>query len=136
MPALAECRIDAWTKRAAEPAVRATERALVVPSSSLLADTLAVSTATAARRRLAHVLNLKARAEVEPNRRDAYHRAADDLRNWAAAVYLATLDDEPGAQRRPFEDGVAARWRSEPVDETMDDEATETPTQTRREDST
>lgn len=95
MPKLSERRLDAWTALAAEPAVRAAERAIVTGSSAVLADTLAVSTAAESRRRLAHVLELKDRADRDSERRDAYQRAADDLRRWAANVYLAALR-EPG----------------------------------------
>jgi hypothetical protein len=91
VPTLSERRIDAWTALAAEPAVRAAERAIVTGSPAVLADTLAVSTATEARRRLAHVLELEKRADADPARRDAYERAADDLRGWSAAVHLAAL---------------------------------------------
>jgi len=97
VPNLNECRIDAWSALVAEPAVRAAERAIVTKSDTVLADTLAISTAAESRRRLAHVLNLKEHAEHDPSRRDAYQRAADDFRSWAAAVYLATLG-QPHAQ--------------------------------------
>jgi len=90
-------RIDAWTALAAEPAVRAAERSLVTRSDRLLADTLAVAVAAEARRRHAEVAELKARADADPARREAYARAADDLRSWAAGVYLAAL----GSPRRP-----------------------------------
>jgi len=93
MPNLHERRIDAWTSLAAEPAVRAAERAIVTESATVLADTLAIATAAEAHRRVAHVLNLKDRADADAGRRDAYQRAADDLRNWAAGIYLATLRD-------------------------------------------
>jgi hypothetical protein len=93
MPDPGERRIDAWTALAAEPAVRAAERAITTGSAAVLADTLAVSAAAESRRRFAHVLDLKARAERDPRRRDAYHQAADDLRGWAATVYLAALRD-------------------------------------------
>lgn len=88
-----ERRIDAWTALAAEPAVRAAERAIVTESATVLADTLAIAAAAEARRRTAHVLDLKDRADADPSRRDAYQRAADDLRNWAAGIYLATVRD-------------------------------------------
>lgn len=91
VPSLSERRLDAWTALAAEAAVRAAERAIVTGSPAVLADTLAVSTAAECRRRLAHVLELKDRADGDPARRDAYRRAADDLRGWAAAVHLAAL---------------------------------------------
>jgi hypothetical protein len=91
VPNLSERRFDAWTALAAEPAVRAAERAIVTGSPAVLADTLAVSTAAESRRRLAHVLELKDRADRDPARRDAYQRAADDLRSWAATVNLAAL---------------------------------------------
>ena len=66
MPSLSERRIDAWTAVAAEPAVHAAERAIATGSSTVLADTLAVSTAAECRRRLAGVLELKDRAERDP----------------------------------------------------------------------
>jgi len=91
VPDLGQRRLDAWTALAAEPAVRAAERAIVTESPAVLADTLVVSTAAESRRRLARVLDLKEQAESDPQRRDAYQRAADDLRRWAASVYLATL---------------------------------------------
>lgn len=93
MPELSDRRIDAWTAIAAEPAVRAAERAIATESNTVLADTLAVSTGAESRRRLASVLALKARAERERAGREAYERAADDLRSWAAGVYLAALRD-------------------------------------------
>ena len=86
-----ERRRAAWTALAAEPAVRAAERAILTGSAAVLAETLAVSTAAEARRRLAHVLELKARADEDATQRDAYQRAADDLRGWAATNYLAAL---------------------------------------------
>src|SRR5690242_12093471 len=102
VPKLDERRIDAYTAIAAEPAVRAAERAIVTESPMVLADTLAVSTAAESRRRLAHVLDLKERADRDPSRRDAYQRAADDLRSWAADVYLATLrHPAPRTHRKP-----------------------------------
>lgn len=91
MRKLSERRLDAWTTLAAEPAVRAAERAIVTGSPAVLAGTLAVSTTAESRRRLAHVLELKAQADRVPERRDAYRQAADDLRSWAATVYLAAL---------------------------------------------
>lgn len=91
MPDLSERRIDAWTALAAEPAVRAAERAILNRSATVLADTLAIAAAAESRRRLAHLLDLKDQAESDPRRRDAYERADDDLRSWAARVYLATL---------------------------------------------
>lgn len=91
MPNISERRHDAWTAVAAEPAVRAAEQAIVTESPTVLADTLAISTAAESRRRLARVLNLKEQAERDSRRRDAYRSAADDLRSWAADVYLATL---------------------------------------------
>lgn len=91
MPTRNERRIDAWTALAAEPAVRAAERAIIARSATVLADTLAIATGAESRRRLAHLLELKDQAEGDPRRRDAYHRAADDLRSWAAHAYLATL---------------------------------------------
>lgn len=93
MSNLHERRIDAWTALAAEPAVRAAERAIVTGSATVLADTLAIAAAAEARRRIAHVVDLKDRADADPSRRDAYQRAADGLRNWAAGIYLATLRD-------------------------------------------
>jgi hypothetical protein len=86
VPNLSERRFDAWTALAAEPAVRAAERAIVTGSPAVLADALAVSTAAESRRRLAHVLELKDRADRDPALCDAYQRAADDLRSWAATV--------------------------------------------------
>jgi hypothetical protein len=120
VPNLGEHRIDASTALAADPAVRAAERAIVTGSSAVLADTLAVSTAAEARRRVARVLDLKERAEGDPARRGAYQRAADDLRAWAASVYVAALrhPDDPVARSvallpgEPREDGVATRSRS------------------------
>lgn len=96
MPNLSERRLDAWTALAAEPAVHAAKRAIVTGLPPVLVDTLAVSTAAESRRRLAHVLALKQGADADPARRDAYQRAADDLRGWAATVYLA-------AQREPHQ---------------------------------
>lgn len=93
MPSLGERRSDAWTALAAEPAVRAAERAIVTRSPLTLADTLAVATAAESRRRLARVLELKDRADADPRAREAYQRGADDLRAWAAGVYLASLRD-------------------------------------------
>jgi len=100
VPNFSEGRMDAWAALAAEPAVRAAERALVTNSAAVLADTLAISTAAESRRRVGHVLELEDRAERDPSRRDAYQRAADDLRSWAAGVYLATLR-EPDAHIAP-----------------------------------
>jgi len=94
VPSLSERRIDAWTAVAAEPAVHAAERAIATGSSTVLADTLAISAAAECRRRLAGVLELKDHAERDPGRRAAYHRAADEFRNWAAGVYLATCLDQ------------------------------------------
>ncbi|HEY3542363.1 MAG TPA: hypothetical protein VGK79_07460 [Gaiellaceae bacterium] len=88
-PSLDERRSNTATALAAEPAVRAAERAIVTGSVTVLADTLAISTAAECRRRLAGVLDLKDRAERDPGRRAAYEQAANDLRDWAAAVYLA-----------------------------------------------
>ena len=90
MPDLSERRHDAWTALAAEPAVRAAERAIVTGSPTILADTLAISVAAESRRRLARVYALKDQAERDPRKRDAYQRAAHDLRTWAADAYLAT----------------------------------------------
>jgi hypothetical protein len=101
MPGLSERRIDAWTALAAEPAVRAAERAIVTGSHAVLADTLAIATATEARRRLRRVLDLKGEADVDADRRDDYLRAADDLRSWAATVYLAALRDPRARQPAP-----------------------------------
>jgi hypothetical protein len=100
VPELSERRIDAWTAIAAEPAVRAAERAIATESNTVLADTLAVSTGAESRRRLASVLALKARAERDRAGREAYERAADDLRSWAAGVYLAALRDPARAEPR------------------------------------
>jgi hypothetical protein len=99
VPDLSERRLDAWTALAAEPAVHAAERAIATRSPNVLADTLAVSTATEAGRRLALVLDLKERAASDPRGREAYQRAADDLRSWAAGVYLAHRR-VPHAQQR------------------------------------
>ena len=88
---LEDRRAEARIALAAEPAVRAAERALVTGSARVLAETLAVAAAAEARRRLESVLELKARADADPARRDAYGLAADDLRRWAAEVYLAVL---------------------------------------------
>jgi hypothetical protein len=90
MPDLSERRHDAWTALAAEPAVRAAERAIVTESPTILADTLAISVAAESRRRLARVYALKDQAERDTRKRDAYQRAAHDLRTWAADAYLAT----------------------------------------------
>lgn len=68
---------------------------------AVLADTLAVSTAVEARRRLAQVLEFKERADGDPARRDAFQRAADDLRAWAATVYLAALREPHECLLRP-----------------------------------
>lgn len=105
MAGLSEPRIDAWTARAAEPAVRAAERALVTESAAVLADTLAISTAAESRRRFARVLALKDQAAHDPGRRDAYQEAADDLRNWAAAVHLTALRGTLGANGSRKEEG-------------------------------
>lgn len=94
-------RIDAMTTLAAEPAVRAAERAIMTESATVLADTLAISTAAESQRRLAHVLTLKDRAERDPGIRDAYQRAADDLRSWAGGVYLAALREPESQIARP-----------------------------------
>jgi hypothetical protein len=93
VPNLSERRRHAWTALAAEPAVRAAERAIVTTSANILVDTLAVSIATEARTRVARVHELREEAEHDRSRRAAYQRAADDLRHWAAAVYLAALSD-------------------------------------------
>jgi hypothetical protein len=106
VPSLSERRIDAWSTLAAEPAVRAAERAIVTESTAVLADTLAISSGAEARRRLARVLDLKEQADRDPTRRDAYRRAADDLRSWAAGVYLATTRAPHRQDRRA---GDAAR---------------------------
>jgi len=95
---LQERRIDAWTALAAEPAARAAERAIVTESATVLADTLAIAAAAEARRRVAHVLELKDRADSDAGSRNAYRRAADDLRSWASGIYLATVRDVPGAR--------------------------------------
>lgn len=113
MPSLTERRLDAWTALAAEPAVRAAERAIVTRSPVVLSDTLAVSTAAESRRRLARVLELRDEAERDPGRRAAYDRAAydraaDELRSWAAHVYLAALG-APGRRR----DDAIERWEWE-----------------------
>jgi hypothetical protein len=105
VPSLDESRIELWRAAAAEPAVRAAERAIVAEGAAVLADTLAISARAEARRRLARVLELKDLAERDPGSRDAYHRAADGLRNWAAGVYLASLR-EPQAR-------VASKGRPE-----------------------
>lgn len=100
MPSLSDRRTDAWTALAAEPAVRAAERAIVTASPAILSDTLAVATAAEARRRLARVLELKERADRDPRARGVYLRESDELRAWAAAVYLAALR-EPRAESPP-----------------------------------
>jgi hypothetical protein len=100
VPDLSERRLDAWTSLAGEPAARAAERAIVTGSSAVIADTLAVSTAAESRRRLAHVLELRDRADRDPERRDAYQRAGDDLRRWAATVYLAARREPRGCLLR------------------------------------
>jgi hypothetical protein len=113
VPNLSERRLDAWTALAAEPAVRAAERAIATRSPDVLADTLAVSSATEAARRLALVLDLKERAARDPRSREAYQRAVDDLRNWAAGVYLAHRRvphaREPVAAGRPTEESISLR---------------------------
>jgi hypothetical protein len=122
VPDLSERRVDAWTALAAEPAVRAAERAIVTGSPAVLADTLAVSTAAESRRRLAHVLELKDRADRDPALRDAYQRAADDLRSWAATVYLAALREPRGCRlastapigQNPFTEESISLRRSAP----------------------
>jgi hypothetical protein len=122
VPSIDEGRREPWTAVAAEPAVRAAEEAIVAEADAVLADTLAISTRIEARRRLARVLELKDRAARDPGSRDAYHHAADDLRNWAAGVYLASLR-EPGARRarkpavkheNPHTEESASRRRSVP----------------------
>lgn len=113
MPGLSERRIDAWTALAAEPAVRAAERAIATGSNTVLADTLAISTAAESRRRLASVLALKTEAERDSGRREAYQRAADDLRSWAAGVYLAALRDADTHVAPPG--GRPGRTNPEPV---------------------
>jgi len=111
VPSLRERRLDARTALAAEPAVRAAERAIVTESSTVLADTLAISASAEARRRLARVLDLKARAERDVNRREAYQHAADDLRSWAADVYQATLREQPTRPSRPIGTAASPRER-------------------------
>jgi hypothetical protein len=103
---LSERRLDASTARAADPAVRAAERAIVTESPTILADTLAVSTAVESRRRLARLLDLKDEAERDARRRAAYHRAADDFRSWAARVYLAARDTRRRSQLAADTEGV------------------------------
>lgn len=105
MPTVDRSRAETWTAVAADPAVRAAEQAIVTETDAILADTLAIATRVEARRRLARVLELKDLAERDPGSRDAYHRAADGLRNWAAGVYLASLR-EPQAR-------VASKGRPE-----------------------
>lgn len=100
MRSRSERRIDAWTALVAEPAVRAAERAIVTRSPAVLAETLAISAAAESRTRLARVLNLEERAERDPRSREAYQRAADELRSWAAGVYLAAIR-EPEARSSP-----------------------------------
>jgi hypothetical protein len=97
VPTVDRSRAETWTAVAADPAVRAAERAIVTETDAILADTLAIATRVEARRRLARVLELKDRAAHDPGGRDAYHRAADELRNWAAGVYLASLREAQGA---------------------------------------
>jgi hypothetical protein len=104
VPSIDEGSREPWTAVAAEPAVRAAEQAIVAETDAVLADTLAISARVEARRRLAHVLELKDRAERDPGTRDAYHRAADELRHWAAGVYLASLREphmRTGSTGRP-----------------------------------
>lgn len=113
VPSLSERRTDAWTALAAEPAVRAAERALVTESGAVLHDTLSIAVGAAVRRRLARVLDLKDRAAANPERREAYQRAADDLRNWAAGVYLAALRDSE-SMTQPETSGPRGR-RPKPV---------------------
>jgi hypothetical protein len=78
VPDLEHRRPREWTPFAAEPAVRAAERAIVTASPGPLAETLAVSTAT------------------EPRQQ----RAADEFRQWAAGVYLAGLRTPPAPRDR------------------------------------
>lgn len=93
MPSLA-ARTQPWTAFAAEPAVRAAEQAILTGAAAVLADTLAVAVRAGSRRRVADVLELRDRAESDPGSRDAYQDAADELRNWAAGVYLAASGPE------------------------------------------
>jgi hypothetical protein len=99
-----------WTAVAAEPAVRAAERALVAESATVLADTLAVSVAAEAHRRVVRVLELKRAADGDPTRREEYQRAADELRSWAAAVYAAS-SRTGGFLRRRHEITVESRGK-------------------------
>lgn len=101
MTSIGERRIDAWTTLAGEPAVRAAERAITTGSTTVLADTLSIAAAAEARRRLADVLELKERAERDPAHREAYQRAAEDLRSWAAGVYLAVVRGSRPEPRTP-----------------------------------
>jgi hypothetical protein len=108
------------TALAAEPAVRAAERAIVTGSSAVLAETLAVSAAAESRCRLDHVLDLKARADNDPELREAYQRAADDLRRWAATIYLAAVRRAAGLPAAPApsispDDRVRSRETAKPV---------------------
>ncbi len=107
-------RFDAWTALAAEPAVRAAERAIVTGSAVVLADTLSVATASESRRRLAHVLELKRRADADPEKRGAYQQAAGDLRSWAAGVYLAALREPREPVRNPYTEESISLRRSGP----------------------
>ena len=119
VPSRSERRIDAWTALAAEPAVRAADRAIATESATVLADTLSLSTTAEARRRLARVLELGDRADADPAADAAYRRAVDELRAWAAGVYLATLR-EPEARLPPTagrgnphtEEGISLRRRT------------------------
>lgn len=88
-------RRDPVNVRAADAAVRAAEHAISTSSPALLGDTLGITTAAQVRRRVARVLALKQQAERDLSRRDEYQRAAEELRAWAAAAYLAALHDPP-----------------------------------------
>lgn len=103
VPSLRERRMDASTTLATEPAVRAAERAILTETPTVLADTLMISVAAESRRRLDHVLDLKGRAERDPARREAYQRAANELRSWAAGVYLASLRGPPAPTPPPVD---------------------------------
>ncbi|HET8528183.1 MAG TPA: hypothetical protein VFL60_04675 [Gaiellaceae bacterium] len=109
MPRLAERRLDAWTALAVEPAVRAAERAIATASAAALADTLAIASTAECRRRLRRVLHLKQQAAADPALHEPYRRAADELRAWAASVYLAVLHGPPEAiERWEWEGGAVA----------------------------
>lgn len=134
MPDLSDRRSAASTALAALPAVRAAERAIVTKSVHVLADTLAAPTAAEARRRLRHVLDLKERAERDAASRDASLRAADELRSWAARVYLAALQmPRDPIERWEWEGGaIAADVRSASDEAAASDQPSSSTTSSRR----